>query len=191
MDVIELLIADHNRVRGLFTRYRSADEAGDTSLAAVLAAEIIDELKVHMAAEESVFYQSVKERSEEIAGDIDEGVEEHHVAKVLIGEIEELEAGTDVWIAKMTVLMENVEHHVDEEEEELFPAVRSASDASWRGELGERFDSDKVALGATPLAEKMALSKKDLYAEARDEQIPGRSKMGHDELAATVDLGKP
>lgn len=188
MDVIELLIADHNRVRGLFARYHSADEVGDQKEASLLASKIFEELYVHMAAEEGVFYRSVKERSGEIAGDVDEGVEEHHVAKVLIGEIEDLEPGSDRWVAKMTVLIESVEHHVDEEEDELFPSVRSSTTAGWREQLGERFEADKVRFGATPLADKMDRSKSDLYAKAREQEIPGRSAMDHDELAATVDV---
>jgi hemerythrin-like domain-containing protein len=187
MDVIDLLVADHNRVRGLFSRYRDADEASDNAAAAALAAKIIQELKVHMEAEEDVFYRSVKVRSEEIGGDIDEGYEEHHVAKFLIGELENLEPGSDPWIAKMTVLIESVEHHVDEEEVELFPSVRSSSKATWRSELGERLDAEKVRLGAPPLASKLPLSTSELRDKAREQDIPGRSKMAHDELAATVD----
>jgi len=187
MDVIDLLVADHNRMRGLFSRYRDADEASDQAAVSALAATIIEELNVHMEAEEDVFYRSVKERSEDIGEDVDEGYEEHHVAKVLIGEIEGLEPGSDPWIAKMTVLMESVEHHVGEEEDELFPSVRSSSEGTWRDELGERLDSEKVRLGAPSLASKLPLSMSDLRDKAREQEIPGRSKMAHDELAATVD----
>src|SRR5580704_5773182 len=70
MDVIDLLVADHNRVRGLFSRYRAAHEADNTDQASALATEIIKELKIHMAAEEAVFYRAVKERSEEIHEDV-------------------------------------------------------------------------------------------------------------------------
>ncbi len=190
MDVIDLLIADHNRVRGLFSRYRAANGNGDTKSATALASVIIEELNVHMAAEENVLYSSVKERAEKIASDVDEGVEEHHVAKVLIGEIEKLEPGSDTWVAKMTVLVESVEHHVDEEEDELFPSVRSSTQASWREELGQQLESEKKASGATPLAHKMERSKADLYAAAREQEIPGRSGMDHDELAATVETAE-
>jgi hemerythrin-like domain-containing protein len=184
MDVIDLLIADHNRMRGLIARYHSAENKA----ASDLASSIIHELNVHMAVEENIFYQPVKGRTEEIAGDVDEGFEEHHVAKVLIGEIEGLEPGDDIWIAKMTVLIESVEHHIDEEETELFPSVRTATPADWRGELGQRLEAEKAALGATPLADKLCLSTTELRAKAREQEIPGRSSMGHDELAATVNI---
>lgn len=187
MDVLDLLIADHNRMRGLFARYTEANEADRSDEAAALAARIVEELTVHMAAEEEVLYQAVKERNEEIHEDVAEGVEEHHVAKVLIGEIAALPPGNDVWVAKMTVLIESVEHHVDEEEEALFPSVRSASSASWREALGDKLESAKVARGAAALADKMELTNAELRALAREQEIPGRSRMAHDELAATVD----
>ena len=187
MDVIDLLVADHNRIRGLISRYKEADEADKTAEASELAATIIRELNVHMAAEESVFYKAVKERTSGIKDDVDEGYEEHHVAKLLIGEIGDLTAGSDSWVAKMTVLIESAEHHVDEEEEELFPSVRTSTDASRREKLGYAFDESRVRLGAASLAEKMEATTADLREEARKQDIPGRSKMDHDQLAATVD----
>jgi hemerythrin superfamily protein len=191
MDVVDLLIADHNRVRGLFSRYGDAHDADKTKEASVLASLIIEELTVHMSAEESVFYRSVKSRSDEIDEDVNEGREEHHVAKVLIKEIEGLKPGSDSWVAKMTVLIESVEHHIKEEEEELFPSVRSSTDAAWRRELGNKLELDKVRLGATPLAEKLELPVSDLSEKAREQKIPGRSTMDHDKLAATVDTRQP
>ena len=188
MDVIDLLVADHNRVRGLISRYKDADEADDTNEASQLADAIIRELNVHMVAEESVFYQAVKKRTNEIKDDVDEGYEEHHVAKVLIGEIQDLKPGSDPWVAKMTVLIESVEHHVDEEEDELFPSVRSSTDAPRREKLGQEFDEKRVSLGGPSLEEKIEESTSDLRKKASKQDIPGRSKMGHDELAATVDL---
>jgi hemerythrin superfamily protein len=186
MDVIELLIADHNRMRGLFARYGEADDAGDTERSALLASSILNELQIHMAVEEKVFYQAVKDRSGEIDEDVNEGYEEHHVAKTLIREIETLEPGSDQWIAKMTVLIESVQHHVDEEEEELFPSVRAKSHADWRAQLGDRLEEAEVNLGATPLEVKRDLSDSELHKRATAESIPGRSTMSHDDLAATV-----
>lgn len=183
MDVIDLLTADHNRMRGLIARFQNVERDGDRS---VLAATIIDQLQTHMVAEEKVFYRSVRGRSEDIDGDVDEGLEEHHVATLLIEEIETLEPNSDRWVAKMTVLIESVEHHVDEEEEDLFPAVRSSSSSDWRRALGEDLDSEEVRLGAPPLNERLDLTTADLRQMARDQEIPGRSSMNHDELAATV-----
>jgi hemerythrin superfamily protein len=188
MDVTDLLIADHNRARGLFTRYRHAADAGDAEQTAALAGQIIHELVVHMAAEEAVFYESVHELTDDVSGDVDEGVEEHHVAKMLIEEIERLSPGSDAWVAKMTVLIESVEHHVDEEEKELFPSVRSSTSLEWRETLAREFEAEKVRRGAAPLARKTDLTKTELRALATAQKIPGRSSMDHDHLAATVDL---
>src|ERR1700683_3777239 len=188
MDVIALLIADHNRVRGLIARYKEADE---TSEKRRLASKITDQLQIHMTAEEKVFYQSVKDRSEEIGEDVDEGYQEHHVAKMLIGELESIEPGSDTWLAKMKVLIESVEHHVDEEEKELFPSVRSKSKVDWRNDLGDQLGDIEVDLGATPLEAKMHLTNAALHELASAEDIPGRSSMDHDPLAATVSGDAP
>jgi hemerythrin superfamily protein len=190
MDVIDALIADHNRVRGLISRYKDADEADRSEEASELAEKMIHELEVHMTAEEDVFYEAVRKRSGEIKDDVDEGYEEHHVAKVLIDEIGHLDSGSDPWVAKMTVLIESVEHHIDEEEDELFPSVRSSTDASRRETWGEALDETKVSLGALSLTERLELTGKDLRARASEQDIPGRSTMDHDELAATVDIEK-
>ena len=111
MDALKLLTADHNRVRGLFARFSTAEESGDTRAMATLMDEIDLELDVHTDIEETVFYPWARDLSDEIGDVIDEGLEEHHVAKVLMNEIREVETGSDEWVAKVKVLMENVEHH--------------------------------------------------------------------------------
>jgi hemerythrin superfamily protein len=186
MDALTLLTADHNRVRGLFERFRKAEDAKNTSKPSALADEIFTELKVHTAIEEEIFYPAMRDLSDEIGETVDEGVQEHHVVKVLMSEIQGLSAGEDDWVAKMTVLMENVEHHAEEEENELFPKVRSHTTAETRRELAERLDARKGELGAPVLADKIDLTDDRLRELATAQAIPGRSKMDHDELAATV-----
>ncbi|MDQ1686242.1 MAG: hypothetical protein QOC82_2979 [Frankiaceae bacterium] len=186
MDALALLTADHNRVRGLFARFNKAKESDDTALLGELAAEIINELQVHTSIEETQFYPWVKDISEETKDTVTEGVEEHHVVKTLIAEIQALEPGNDKWIAKMTVLIENVDHHAEEEEEELFPKVRSNTSATDREALGERLEQEKQRLGAPVLADKIDLTLTELKDLASTQEIPGRSTMDHEELAATV-----
>ena len=186
MDALALLTADHNRVRGLFARFKKAKESDDTQSLSELATEIINELKVHTAIEETEFYPSVKDISDDTEETVTEGVEEHNVVKTLIDEIQSLEPGQDQWAAKMTVLIENVEHHADEEEEDLFPKVRSNTSAEDRKALGERLEQAKKRLGAPVLAEKIDLTLTELQDLASTQEIPGRSKMDHEELAATV-----
>jgi hemerythrin superfamily protein len=189
MDALKLLTADHNRVRGLFTRFSDAAEADDVDAMAALVREITRELTVHTDIEEVVFYPWARELSSEVAETVDEGVQEHHVVKVMMEEIADLPAGESDWVAKVKVLMENVEHHAGEEEQELFPAVRGASDAATRERLADHLEARKADLGAPTLAEKDALTTEQLRELATAQQIPGRSSMDHDELAATVSPG--
>ena len=186
MDALALLTADHNRVRGLFARFKKAKDSDDSHALGELAAEIIDELTVHTSIEETEFYPSVKDISDDTRDTVTEGVEEHHVVKTLVEEIQSLEPGSDQWTAKMTVLIENVEHHAGEEEEELFPKVRSNTSADDRKALGERLKQAKRRLGAPVLADKIDLTLTELQALASTQEIPGRSTMDHEELAATV-----
>ncbi|HKY67200.1 MAG TPA: hemerythrin domain-containing protein [Acidimicrobiales bacterium] len=186
MDALALLTADHNRVRGLFARFTAAKEAEDEATMAELAAVIDRELDVHTTIEEEVFYPWARGLSEEIAEVVDEGMEEHHVVKVLLGEVRELSPGDDDWVAKLSVVIENVEHHAEEEESEMFPQIRSATDAEALEEQAAALEAKKSALGAPVLADKEGLTTEELRDLAKEQEIPGRSSMDHDELAATV-----
>ena len=90
----------------------------------VRAEEIFTELRVHTTIEEDVFYPEVRQGDDELEDTVAEGLEEHHVVDVLMAEAEALTPGEEAWVAKLTVLIENVEHHAGEEESELFPEVR-------------------------------------------------------------------
>ncbi len=187
MDALDLLIADHNRFRGLFARFQAAHEAEDNSAMSGLADAIFEDLEVHTSLEEQVFYPAVHDLNDELAEEVDEGVEEHHVADVLMAEARELDPGGDKWVAKLTVLIESTEHHIDEEEEELFPNVRSASEASAREEWGARMEAMKAERGAPTPSQAAQLSIDELRRLASEQQIPGRSAMSKEELAAAVD----
>jgi hemerythrin superfamily protein len=189
MDGLKLLVADHNRVRGLFARFQAAEESGDADAMGSLVREIERELTVHTDIEEVVFYPWARDLSEDISETVGEGIEEHHVAKVLLTEIGGLAAGEDEWVAKVKVLVENVEHHAGEEEAELFPAVRGASDGDALTRLADDLEARKSQLGAPVLADKQGLTVEQLRELASAQEIPGRSSMDHDELAATVSPG--
>lgn len=186
MDALSLLTADHNRVRGLFTRFETAHEAEDTVTTVEAGTKILEELEVHAAIEEEVFYPGVDGLGDEIHEVVTEGIEEHHVVKQLAQEIMALEPGDETWLAKMKVMIENVEHHAEEEEEELFPQVRKALDPAGLAELGERLERAKARLGAPTVADKESLSLEELRELASQQQIPGRSSMSREELQATV-----
>jgi len=186
MDAVDLLTADHNRVRGLFARFQEAEESGDTSQLVSLGESILTELEVHATIEEEIFYPEVSGAGDGIREVVTEGVEEHHVVKTLAGEITALEPGDEVWVAKCKVMIENVEHHAEEEETELFPAVRKALSADELVAMGERMEARKASLGAPTAEDKQHLSVEELRRLAREQQIPGRSDMNREELVATV-----
>ena len=181
-----LLPADHNRVRGLFARFSEAHEKDDDQLMTELCAQVLMELAVHTQIEEEIFYPAVRQAGEQFSDEVDEAVEEHHVVKVLMTELEAVETASDQWVAKVQVMMENVEHHASEEESEMFPQVRKAMSMDALVELAERLEARKAELGAPTAADKEYLSTDDLKKLAKEQQIPGRSNMSRDELVATV-----
>ena len=186
MHALDLLIADHNRCRGMFARFKDANANDDADTMSALFLQILQELEVHMTLEEEIFYPIVRDTSDDVSDTVDEGEQEHHVAKVLLAEIKQLPDGSDEWVAKLQVLIENVEHHAEEEEKEMFPPLRSKLPAERLAALGGRLEDRKKQLGAPVLADKIDLTKEELLDLAREQQIPGRSTMSQEELAATV-----
>jgi hemerythrin superfamily protein len=185
MDVLELLTADHNRVRGLFNRFKAAEGENDAQ-AARLAAMIFEELQVHTKIEEEIFYPAITKLNDEIHDMVTEGLEEHHVVDTLMDEAKAMDPSNEEWAAKIKVLIENVEHHAEEEEQEMFPLVRKAMDDNARTELGRQLEARKAALGAPTAADKAHLSTEELNRLASEQEIPGRSSMKREELLATV-----
>jgi len=121
MDATELLMKDHENVQGLFAQFERASE--DAQKKSMLFEKIRDELQMHTKVEEEIFYPAVRRQ---VAGKVmNEADEEHHVAKVLIAELEKMDGRDDHHDAKFTVLAENVRHHIKEEEGEMLPAAKS------------------------------------------------------------------
>ena len=186
MDAIMLLTADHNRVRGLFTKFKTAHESDDVAEMTDAAAKIIVELEVHTQIEEQVFYPAVKEADEELGEEVAEGMEEHHVVKTLADEVQALEPGAEDWTAKVTVITELVEHHAEEEETTMFPKVKKVLDANQLQALGQKMEALKAQLGAPTAADKEQFTTEELKQLATEQEIPGRSSMTREELVATV-----
>jgi hemerythrin-like domain-containing protein len=150
VDAIEMLKDDHKKVKALFREYEAAGDAAFKTKQRI-ADKVFSELEVHSMLEEEIFYPAVKECSDEEGQDlIEEGVEEHHVVKVLIKELKRLTPEDDVFDAKFKVLTENVEHHIDEEEGEMLPDAR--------GRLGDEIES---------LGDEMEARKNELLSAAR------------------------
>ncbi len=123
-DATEVLTDDHDKVRTLFEEFEAAKEADDEQRMRSVQQQIFTELETHTRIEEEIFYPAVRDLDvDELTELIDESGQEHHVVKVLMREIADVST-MDVFAAKMTVLIENVRHHADEEESEMFPKLR-------------------------------------------------------------------
>ena len=125
IDAIELLTQDHKTVKELFEKYENLSDRS-TASKKKLATQICLELTKHATAEEEIFYPAVREASGDTEDLVDEATVEHASAKDLIAQILEMEPGDDLYDAKVKVLSEQIEHHVEEEEKEMFPKARKA-----------------------------------------------------------------
>jgi hypothetical protein len=126
VDAIASLVADHKRVKALFEEFEKVrdDEDVDDDKAR-LVAQICLELGMHTALEEEIFYPAVREKIDD-EDLMDEALVEHASAKELIEELESMDPTDDLYDAKVTVLGEQIDHHVEEEEGEMFPKARAA-----------------------------------------------------------------
>jgi hypothetical protein len=139
MDALKLMHEDHEKLKKLLERAGHAQAEGNREN---LLEKIRAELKPHERMEEEVFYPALK--SHRNAKDIVlEGYEEHHVADLVFAELEDTPVGSDVWKAKMKVLKEGIEHHIEEEEGEMFKKARAIFDKSELEELGARMQAVK------------------------------------------------
>lgn len=125
-DAISLLTADHKTVKKLFKEFEKIkDEGGAEDEKAEIANQICVELTIHTQIEEEIFYPAAREAIEE-TDLLDEAKVEHASAKELIAQIESMQPGDELFAAKVTVLGEYVNHHIEEEEGELFPQIKKA-----------------------------------------------------------------
>ena len=122
-DAIVLLKSDHKDIRKTFTDF---EKAGDEAYVAKgrLVDRMIELLTVHTYIENEVMYPRVRELLPDLEDDVLESYEEHHVADVLVSELAAMKPDDERFTAKTTVLIENVRHHIEEEEQEWFPQVR-------------------------------------------------------------------
>ncbi len=143
LDAIEMLMADHKKVKKLFSDFKKLKDDGSNEEKAAIVDRICNELKVHATIEEEIFYPAVR-KSIDDSDLMDEALVEHAGAKYLIAQLEEMGADDDLYDAKVTVLGEQIDHHVKEEEGDMFKKARKAN-------------VDAAALGATMLKRKQAL----------------------------------
>ena len=122
-DAVALLKADHRKVEDLFKQFEKAKENDERKQQIV--SEIIMELRVHTQIEEEIFYPESREYVKE-QDTVNEAVVEHQAAKDLMEQLESMDPSDEMYDAKVTVLQEQIEHHVEEEEKEYFPEVQKA-----------------------------------------------------------------
>ncbi|MFL5385159.1 MAG: hemerythrin domain-containing protein [Longimicrobiaceae bacterium] len=144
MNAFQLLKEDHQKVSGLFQQLEPTTERAEKTRTELFA-KLKEELDIHARVEESIFYPAIKQAAEtrEI---VMEGFEEHHVVKMLLSELESLPVDTEQWTAKLKVLQENVEHHVEEEEGEMFQSARQVLSEDEINQLGAQMEEMKQQL---------------------------------------------
>ncbi len=141
MNAFALLKEDHQRVAGILEKIDATTERG-IKTREKLFTQLKTELDIHAEIEETIFYPALEKHDE--TRDITlEGIEEHRIVKELLAELDAMAKDDEVWTAKMTVLKENVEHHVEEEEGEMFPKARKALSEEEVERLGTRLEAAK------------------------------------------------
>jgi hemerythrin-like domain-containing protein len=146
-DAIGMLTLEHREVKAMFEQYEQlSDRAKATKKK--LADQICTALKLHAQIEEEIFYPAVREASKDLEDIVDESVVEHASAKDLIEQLEEMDPDDELYDAKVKVLGEQIDHHVEEEEKEMFPKVK------------------KLGLDLAALGQEMAGRKDELAASA-------------------------
>lgn len=139
--IYELLKKDHRKVKQIMKKISQTEE-GDEQEREELFAQLKTELTAHSKAENSAFYTFLREQ-EDTEAIAREAEEEHHVVELLLEELDELPKGDKQWIAKMTVLQENVEHHVEEEEGEMFKEAREVLGKEDEKRIAKEFQEGK------------------------------------------------
>jgi iron-sulfur cluster repair protein YtfE (RIC family) len=140
MNAFQLLKEDHQKVSGIFQQLEPTTERAEKT-----RTKLKEELDIHAKIEESIFYPAIKQAAEtrEI---VLEGFEEHHVIKMLLKELDSMPVDTEQWTAKLKVLKENVEHHVEEEEGEMFQKARDVLSEDDINRLGAEMEQMKQQL---------------------------------------------
>ncbi len=159
-NAIDLLKADHDNVKELFDQFKKSENARARKK---LVRQALTELKLHAAVEEEIFYPAVRAH---VGKDLmNEADEEHHVAKLLIAELEDAQGHGDHFDAKFTVLSENVRHHIKEEEDEMLPKAKEL-----------KMDFDK--LGEKMLARKTQLLEKGFPSVGEEKMVAATHSKG-------------
>jgi iron-sulfur cluster repair protein YtfE (RIC family) len=141
MNVFELLKSDHEKVAGIFEKLGETTERAEKTREELFA-RLKEELDIHAHIEETLFYPVIRREAETRAITL-EGFEEHHVIKLLLRELSAMQPTSEQWTAKLKVLKENVEHHVEEEEGDMFKSAREVLTAEQIESIGAQMEEEK------------------------------------------------
>ena len=142
MDALKLLKQDHESVKKILKDLDETTERG-VKTRTTLFAKLKRELTIHEILEEEILYPAFEEQAK-LKDIVMEGYQEHHVVDLILGEISALSPDDEKWGAKLSVAKENVEHHIEEEEGEMFKKARQLFDQSELEQLGERLEARKL-----------------------------------------------
>lgn len=142
MDAITLLENDHRTVEKLFAQYEKLGD-GQTTQKKAIVHKLIHELSIHASIEEELLYPTARKAVKQKEDLVLESLEEHHLVKVTLSELQSMSPSNERYDAKVTVLKEAIEHHVEEEESDLFPALRKKLDKKTLENLGAALASAK------------------------------------------------
>ena len=147
MNGLDLLKADHRRVEKLLEALNATSE-DDVEQRQQLFRDFANEMQVHEIIEEEILYPALKDhpRAKEV---VLEGYEEHHVVDNIMNELNDVPYDDETWGAKFSVMKENIEHHIEEEEEEMFEQAEDIFDSAELEELGSRMAQRKKELAAS------------------------------------------
>jgi iron-sulfur cluster repair protein YtfE (RIC family) len=146
MDPIKMLKQDHDEVKALFEKLDKTTERAEVTRADGLE-QLRQKLDMHETIEEEILYPALKEHAKTKAITL-EAYEEHHVVDMVMAELEATPVDDETWAAKLTVAKENVEHHIEEEEDQMFKQARQVMDETELGALGDRMAARKEQLGS-------------------------------------------
>jgi hemerythrin superfamily protein len=189
-DAIAMLVADHKRVKKLFAQFDNVkDDASDKEKSGIVSL-ICQELVIHTTLEEEIFYPAVRAAIDD-ADQMDEAVVEHAGAKELIAQLQAARPEDDLYDAKVTVLGEQIDHHVSEEEGSMFPKARGAGVDTM--ELAGRMQARKSELLSDgPLqATRPAEAKVQEPPVVDDAAVPAKKRSGSPPRSAKKKVSKP
>lgn len=180
-DAVTVIMNDHRRMERLFEQLQSGE--GDR---VALLNECAARLTAHSHAEEQRVYPAIEAADPSEAEEVHHGTDEHHEAEKLLHQLQRMEPAGSEFEAKLTEFIDAVKHHIEEEESELLPALRAAVDQQTLEELGRTFENIRTQeLRVAGIADD-SVTREELYAEAQDADISGRSSMSKDELAQAL-----